>query len=362
MAEGAEPGHGSLIPTAGEASDAFDRFERAGAHAAAAAGGPFVTRIALPGIVVDIEFSSARLREQMGPPFAHLLTEAGPPGLRITAWESEESGVPLPEGLPSPGSVYLQSLPALRDDGRTLWAFHRPDPGLTAFDAAHSRAVYWVPDSGALTFGDIAGGFRAIFAWAMAARGLRFLHSAAVAWRGRAALIAGPSGSGKSSTALSCLAAGLDYLGDDHCLLDLREGPTVHSVYAAAKLHTAQMERFPEFAPYVVNPMRTEGEKAVAILMPAFSDRLPRRAPIAAVLAPRVSGAATTTFERLPAGGGLAALAPSTLLQMAAADRGSLAAMAELVRRVPCYRVNLGTDKAEVAEAVRAFLEREGAP
>jgi hypothetical protein len=47
------------------------------------------------------------------------------------------------------------------------------------------------------------------------------LHAAAVARGGRAALLAGPSGTGKSSLAYLCHTAGLDLLGDDHVRVQL---------------------------------------------------------------------------------------------------------------------------------------------
>jgi hypothetical protein len=47
------------------------------------------------------------------------------------------------------------------------------------------------------------------------------VHAAAVAHRGRALLLAGPSGTGKSTIAYLCHAAGLDLLGDDHVRVQL---------------------------------------------------------------------------------------------------------------------------------------------
>ena len=47
------------------------------------------------------------------------------------------------------------------------------------------------------------------------------VHAAAVAHRGHAVLLAAPSGTGKSTLAYACHAAGLDLLGDDHVRVQL---------------------------------------------------------------------------------------------------------------------------------------------
>jgi HPr kinase/phosphorylase len=45
------------------------------------------------------------------------------------------------------------------------------------------------------------------------------LHATSIAWQGCAALLLGPSGSGKSSVALHMLALGCDLVADDQCLV-----------------------------------------------------------------------------------------------------------------------------------------------
>ncbi len=48
-------------------------------------------------------------------------------------------------------------------------------------------------------------------------------------------MIAGPAGSGKSTLALACALQGLRYLGDDYVVVDVANGPIVHSLYSSAK-------------------------------------------------------------------------------------------------------------------------------
>lgn len=337
--------------------DALEIFNDAFFRAVAQAGGVQSQQFVLGGRVLQFDFAGPGLVARLAAPFQHLrLLSATPADLVIRAWDSETTGVELPASLPSPGSIYAQSLPAMSDQGTRRWTYFRPDPGLTAYDSASRTGTYWVPAASCLTYGDVAGGFRAIIAWAMAECGQQFLHSAAVAWDGRCALVVGASGSGKSSTALACLLAGLEYLGDDHCLLELGEQPRVHAVYAAAKLHDAQLTRFPELNELVVNPGRVAPEKAVAILHPAFAAQLPVERPLAAVLVPRITGGPKTIVRPIRPAAALAALAPSTLLQMASADRRGLSAMAQLVRTVPCFALELGTGREDVAATVREFL------
>jgi hypothetical protein len=333
---------------------AFEDFEAA--YEQAAAGRAIQKTLDLGGHRVRLEFAGPALHEPMFRPFAHLET-SGDPEVTIRCWDSESTGVSLPDSVDC-GAVAVQSLPALQRELPRRWALTRPDPGLSAYSREVSRGVYWWHAASALTYGDLAGGLRAIINWSMADRGLHFLHTAAVALDGAAALIVGQSGSGKSSTALTCLLEGMDYLGDDHCLVDPGEAPMVHAVYAAAKLHTGQLQRFPELEEYVTNPDRDPAEKGVAILYPPFARQLPLHLPIAALLVPVIGETTVSRIEPLSRGAALLALAPSTLLQMAAADTSGLGPMAELVRRVPCYRLVLGSDRRSIATEISALLGR----
>lgn len=338
-------------------SRAFLELEEA--YAKAAEGRGISRVIDVGGYRVRLEFAGPGLFEPMFRAFAHLET-TGDPDVTIRCFDSGSTGVPPPESIDY-GEITVQSRPAFQRDMPRRWAFTRPDPGMSAYDRESSRGTYWWTAADQLTFGDLAGGLRSMIMWSMADRGLHFLHTAAVGHGGNAALIVGQSGSGKSSTALTCLLEGMDYLGDDHCLVDPGEQPMVHAVYAAAKLHTAQMQRFPELGQLIVNPDREAGEKGVAILYPHYAEQLPRRLPITALLVPVIAEVADSRIEPLSRGAALLALAPSTLLQMAAADTAGLGPMGALVRHVPCYRIVLGSDRKSIAGKIAELLSRGAA-
>ena len=55
----------------------------------------------------------------------------------------------------------------------------------------------------------------AVYTLASRAQNLAPLHAAAIAHRGRAALLMGESGAGKTTTAVQCLSAGMDFISED---------------------------------------------------------------------------------------------------------------------------------------------------
>ena len=84
-------------------------------------------------------------------------------------------------------------------------------------------------------------------------------------------LIAGKSGSGKSTTTLACLTSGLLYAGDDYVLADVAAEPYVHSLYSTAKLVPDNCDRFPQLRPLVSNPDKLDEQKALIYLREALS-------------------------------------------------------------------------------------------
>jgi hypothetical protein len=78
---------------------------------------------------------------------------------------------------------------------------------------------------------------------------------------------------------------------------------------------------------------------------------------LGAILLPRISGAARSSFRPAPGRVAMMGLAPSNLQQLPGGWRQGLGFTAALARSLPAYYLDLGTDGAEIADAVARFIE-----
>ena len=88
------------------------------------------------------------------------------------------------------------------------------------------------------------------------------VHAAAVAHRGHALLLAAPSGTGKSTLAYACHAAGLDLLGDDHVRVQHAPSLRVWGWPARVRLLAAEAARIG--VPYA--PVRAANGKVKTVI------------------------------------------------------------------------------------------------
>jgi hypothetical protein len=190
----------------------------------------------------------------------------------------------------------------------------------------------------------------------MERQGCQLLHAAAVGTRDGALLITGPGGAGKSTTALACLQAGLDYLADDYLVVSIDPEPTVFSLYCSAKLNADQLEKFPSLADHVSNLERLRDEKAVMYLHSEYEHQMPLAAPIRAVVTPDITGATDTRFASTSRLQLQKAAAFTTLSQLPYAGQRTQTFIEKLIDRLPGLELQLGTDLQGVADAIGRFL------
>jgi hypothetical protein len=326
-------------------------FERA-----AETGGVLERSIWIGGVPVRLRLAGSYLAEQLNRAFEHVASDEDlEPELTIHAWDSGESGAPPPP------------LPALASDsprGTTFYAAHdglrlscRPTLGqLSAYDSASSRAWFWCRDSHELPFWERAAPFRQVLHWWLPEHGMLLVHGAAVGNPSGGVLLVGAGGSGKSSSALSALSSDLLYAGDDYVAVRLAAEPWVVSLYCSGKLEPGHARLFPHLpAPSFEGDGAVE-EKSVFYVAESFPERMCQGFPLRAIVAPRVVGAQPRLYP-LPAAQALAALAPSTLLQLVPAGQEALSAMAGLLQQVPAFRLEVGGPIEELPGALQRLIQ-----
>lgn len=341
----------------------------------AAAGLPVIDRwFRIAEAVFQVRIAGEPLVEPLTRALAHLSTEpVEHPDIVINCWDRATSGLapPFPpigrtlsEGVATErgdeGFVAWGS-PTLVADSDEGWAVWRPAFGtFNAMAPGAKAAWHWVEAAGEIRYWDVSAPFKAILhRWARQ-QGKQLLHAGAVGTDDGAALLVGRGGSGKSTTSLVCLDAGMQYLGDDYVMVSLDPEPRVYSTSCAAKLEVPQIRRNPHLMPTIWNGDRLgeeREEKAVA-----FVDHTPGAVagslPLKMVIVPRISGNPYTTVSQLSSGGAFLALAPSTIIQMPGARDHELAAMGELVRKVAVAGLELGSDLSTVAPVIKDLLRQ----
>jgi hypothetical protein len=309
------------------------------------------------GAPVRFRFAGPALVDDLLPSLCHLRETADEPVFTANAWDARSTGVAVPRladlpGPPVPSRSIIAGDRAVTSSGARGM--------LEAIDRRDREGWFAIDASADLCQGERAAPFRLVLHWWLGGRGLQMAHGGAVGVGGRGVFVVGASGAGKSSTTLACAEAGLQYVGDDYCAISLTPTPTVHSLYATAKVFDADTAQYPGLAMGVSSRRHPTDDKSLVIVSRARPEQVCEQLALAAIVVPERTAATVTTFAPTSPGAALKALAPSTVGQFPGGAAHTLAALAAVTRAVPAYRLALGTDRATVAPAVRDLVEHVG--
>jgi hypothetical protein len=242
------------------------------------------------------------------------------------------------------------------NDERFQTALSGDSGALGLLDSDEHLALWWVRASHHVSVHERGAPLRAILHWWMRRHERLLVHAAAIGSPDGGLLLAGKGGSGKSTTALLSALHGWHYLADDHCLLSTDGEPRAYSVYNTAKLEEAHLRNFPLLMLAVSNASETPREKALLYCDTHETIRTLGSVPLRAILLPQVARRAETVLTPVSSAAALQALAPSSLLQMPGTGRDELMALASVVRKLPCYRLALGSDLSQIPAALAQVL------
>jgi hypothetical protein len=339
----------------------------------AAAGRRIERYFLLDGHVVCLEFAGEALAEPLCRALAHLACEPAVEALRIRAWDSASTGVPWPnlpwfdyEGFVNSRGERIDNLYTPRGDIRGYNTdriqTHIGDRLFSLLDAERNLGIYWCHDAAELPIYERGAPLRSILHWWLRRRGLQMIHAGAVGNANGAVLLSGKGGSGKSTTALTCLNSPLLYLSDDYSLVNAGPEPYVCSIYNTAKVRPDNLHRVPFLAGALTNRESLEFEKALFFLHEHFPGRLVSRLPLRAVLLPCVTGKPDTWLEPADPAESLASIGLSSLHQLSGSGGALLGTVKRLLASVPSWHLRLGTDLEQIPRVIGALIDGEPVP
>jgi hypothetical protein len=186
------------------------------------------------------------------------------------------------------------------------------------------------------------------------------LHAACLAESdGRGVLLAGPSGAGKSTLTIALVRAGLCFLSDD--IVFLRHDPAAETVEVLAfpdalgvTPHTA--ERFGDLRALAAEEPPSGFPKRLVRMDELFETRTLTSCEPRALIFPEVVHDRPSRLDPLDPKEALLRLVPDVLLTQPAGTQSHLQALAALLARVRCYRLQSGADLDATARLVRELL------
>jgi hypothetical protein len=307
---------------------------------------------------IRLHFGSELFRQQVAHAFGHLegVSKTGP---ELTVLLHDLGSAPRAaeflEAFNPPGEeadMWLMDSPDL------MLILQRPRRVFAAVDWRSNCAYWLIPDAESIPYLERARPLKLLLTYWMAMKGRHLIHAAAVGNEQGGVLIVGQSGAGKSTTALSCLKGGLEYAADDHCLIRIDGSPSVHSIYGTGVLAAEDLHRFPSFGQTAATGDCPAGEKVALFFDRDPTIRISARFSLRSILLAEVTGSRRSTVRRISAGEAFKAIAPSCFMHLPITRPQALACFNSLVRQLPAYKLELGSDLNSGPTAIVELLDR----
>jgi hypothetical protein len=183
------------------------------------------------------------------------------------------------------------------------------------------------------------------------------LHAAALALNGKGVLVPGASGAGKSTTSVTLVRAGFDFLADDTVFLTRSTDKLwVDGFPDEVDVTENTVGRIPELSHLAGAPLLPGRDKYSFRVEEIFGITPLVGCRPAFLIAPRVVDQPGSELEPLPASEAFLALVPNVLMTDPAASQAHLDMLADLVEMVPCLRFRVGSDLDDAAACIAELV------
>jgi hypothetical protein len=302
--------------------------------------------------ILTIHFSSPEIKVYMLGSLSHIvLDNASASDITIYCFDS-----PLLTSFPWEGKQYgVQGTIEGFNTVNFQTAYQHGSGAVMMYNRDTKEGIYWVKDFTDIPYWERSFPFRTILHWWSRDTSYILLHAAGIGQHSSSALLSGKSGSGKSSTTLSCLLRDdLFIAGDDYVLVDTATG-TLYSLYNCAKVEWDNLERL-DFLKPLVNTNIKEAEKAMIFMHETCTEKVMQRSKLEYAFIPMVCKASKTTIVKCTEAEVLKSIAPTTMFQLPFGQNETFQKCISLTKKLKSYKIELGTDASEIAAAISEFL------
>lgn len=187
----------------------------------------------------------------------------------------------------------------------------------------------------------------------------QLLHAASVVHDNKGILLAGKSGSGKSTTTFSCILNGLQSVGDDLILVNVDQ----KEMYCASNMFKLCRDIFTQYSgrfPAILqsSAFYDYNQKYHIDMHRFWPAAITDEANIKAIVIPIVTDDHQPSIAQISSNQALSALVPSTLLLLQGKhSKSTIRKIRKLVEGLPCYQLQLSKDLKANALFIRRFLE-----
>ena len=234
---------------------------------------------------------------------------------------------------------------------------HYPERNFWQFYCLESqRGVQLLLTPQSLPDWDSGSPLRNFLHWHLSEQSSGLVHAGVLGIEGRGVLLFGPGGSGKSGTVLAGILHGLQSVGDDYVLVKMADTVTAMPLFTTLKSDPSGLKRLgvDQSADWA-KMLNWQGKNQFSFADITDAEQ-PEQIKIDALFLPQVALAEKTSLEPLQGKQAFLALAPTGIAQIPGNREQNFAFCAELSRRLPAYRVALGTDPVEIINTLKNFI------
>jgi len=187
----------------------------------------------------------------------------------------------------------------------------------------------------------------------------QLIHAASVVHKNKGIILAGKSGSGKSTTTFSSVMNGLQSVGDDLILVNVDQ----KKMYCASNMFKLCNDIFSYYsnldsAFHLAADFFEYNQKYHINMQLLLKEAITPVANINAIVLPIVTGKSQPSIAEISPREALNALVPSTLLLLQGRhSKSAIRKIRQLVEGLPCYQLHLSKDLKRNATFIKHFLE-----